>query len=235
MPTLERPDDGTPVDSASARFVTVSTIRADDASTWDGRALLTFDLDWACDEVIADTIDLVEQAGVAATWFVTHDTPLLARLRANPSFEIGIHPNFLFLFEGDGRNGTNAEEVVDRLLTIVPEAKAVRSHSLVQSGRLLELFARKGLTHDCNAFIPAAHDLWSDPIGSTPPGLEGYDFHPIHVFLNTERMERYEATRQWHRAPAELIQHRHRGAGARTALLRLLSAACGVAKGEALA
>lgn len=42
---------------------------------------LTFDVDWACDEVLADTIDLVEEADVCATCFVTHDAPLLKRLR----------------------------------------------------------------------------------------------------------------------------------------------------------
>lgn len=247
MPTPDAPTGS--ASRGAGRFITVSGVRPHDPATWDGKTLLTFDLDWACDEVIADTIDLVEEAGVPATWFVTHDTPLLARLRANSSYEIGIHPNFLFLLEGDPRNGANAEEVVDRLLAIVPEAKAVRSHSLVQSGRLLELFARKGLTHDCNAFIPAHSGIelkpwtaWFDmvqvPYGweddftaatggwaaSVDPGqgLIGFDFHPIHVFLNTEHLDRYETTRDQHRKPAELLPHRHTGTGARSALLDVL-------------
>ncbi len=68
---------------------------------------LTFDIDWACDGVLADTIDMVEQADICATWFVTHDTPLLNRLRKNPKFELGIHPNFNNILMGkpDSVNG----------------------------------------------------------------------------------------------------------------------------------
>lgn len=219
------------------RFGKVSQIQPDSAATWQGRMFLTFDIDWACDEVLADTIGIVEEAGVEATWFVTHATPLLDRLRTNHRFELGIHPNFNFLLEGDARNGASAEEVVDRLLLIVPEARSVRSHSMTQSSRLLQLFLDKGLTHDCNHFIPEhagielrpwfhwnglikAPYFWEDDahclhdgcsvIGnlSDQPGLRIFDFHPIHVYLNTEHMDRYENTRRLHHLPDELLAHR---------------------------
>ena len=208
-------------------------------ASWDGRIFLTFDIDWADDAVIEATIDLVEQAGVPATWFVTHDTPVLARLRANPSFELGIHPNFLpLLMQGNPRNGATAGEVVDRLLEIVPEAKSVRSHSLIQSGRLLELFRDKGLTHEANSFIPEQSGMalrpWIDWFGMIKvpyfweddfwceaparasieevharPGIRGYDFHPIHVFLNTDRLSRYEEARPAFGDAEALERHRN--------------------------
>jgi hypothetical protein len=123
---------------------------------------LTFDIDWACDGVLADTIDLVEEADVCATWFVTHDTPLLKRLRENPKFELGIHPNFNNILAGrpDPTNGKNAEETVVRLLSLVPEAKSVRSHSMTQNSTLLQIFFDKGLTHECNHFIPHHSICW---------------------------------------------------------------------------
>jgi len=212
---------------------------------------LTFDLDWVCDEVVADTLDLVELANVAATWFVTHDTPLISRIRANPKFELGIHPNFNFLLEGNPQNGKNAEEVVDRLLAIVPEAKVVRSHSMLQSSRLSQLFVDKDLTHECNHLIPEQANIvlkpwrlwnglikvphfWEDDAvciyaQNTPivelvarVGLKVFDFHPIHVFLNTECLDRYERTRPDHRNPAKLIRHRFRGLGTRSSLEQLL-------------
>jgi hypothetical protein len=198
---------------------------------------LTFDVDWAHDAVMAAAIDLVEEADVPATWFVTHDTPLLARLRANPLFEIGIHPNFLPLLNGDPGNGANAEEILDRLLAIAPEAKSVRSHSLVQGGRLLELFRNKGLTHECNAFIPEQSGIelkpWTDWFGivrlpyfweddffceasgsaagdlSRRRGVRGFDFHPIHVYLNTERLSRYEEAREDFHNPERLKRRRN--------------------------
>lgn len=232
-------------------FGVISEVHPRESSTWENRFFLTLDFDWAGDDILTDAIDLVEQAGVAATWFVTHDTPLLARLRANSKFELGIHPNFAFLLNGDSRNGKNPEEVVNRLLAIVPEAKCVRSHSMLQSSKLLQVFADLGLTHDCNHFIPeqAAIDLrpwvlwnglikvphfWEDDAAfiyqhNSPmkdimgrPGLKVFDFHPIHVFLNTESLERYEATRQLHEDSVKLRPHRFEGVGTRTALNTLL-------------
>jgi hypothetical protein len=220
-------------------FSTISSVRPEDPQSWDGRTFLTFDIDWAHDAVIEEAANMVEAAGVPATWFVTHDTPVLARLRANPVFELGIHPNFLpLLMQGNPANGATAEEVVDRLLAIVPEARSVRSHSLIQSGRLLELFRDKGLTHEANAFIPETSamalrpwvdwfgmikvpyfwedDFWCDAGAGgdlralqARPGIRGYDFHPIHVFLNTETLSRYEGARNSFRDPEGLRQHRN--------------------------
>lgn len=83
-------------------FKTLTSIEVKSSRSITGTLYLTFDIDWACDGVLADTIDLVEEADVCATWFVTHDTPLLKRLRENPKFELGIHPNFNNILE-EGR------------------------------------------------------------------------------------------------------------------------------------
>ena len=233
------------------RFGKVRDVRVEDPSTWLSEIYLTLDIDWACDEIILDSIRLIEKAGVAATWFVTHETPVLERLRENPRFELGIHPNFNFLLDGDPRNGANAEEVIDRLLAIVPDAKSVRSHSMMQSTNILQIFVERGLTHDSNHFIPEQSALslepwvlwnglvkvpyfWEDDAvclfpQNTPvlelvrrAGLKVFDFHPIHVFLNTEHMGRYERTRPLHRNPLELSEHRCEGVGTRTRLETLL-------------
>lgn len=217
-------------------FSKISDIRVEAPSTWDNNIFLTFDIDWVCDEVLEDTIDLVEKADVAATWFVTHDSPLLERLRANPKFELGIHPNFNFLLEGNARNGRNIEEITDRLLSIVPGAKSVRSHSMTQNGPILQLFYDKGLVYDCNHFVPERSGIqlkpwrlcnrlmkvphfWEDDDAfiyndtvdiralCRRRGIKVFTFHPIHVFLNTENTERHESTRPWHHDPEKLIKH----------------------------
>jgi len=238
-----------------SRFSKISHIAVRDFEQHVETIYCTFDIDWACDEVLADTIDLVEEADVCATWFVTHDTPLLKRLRENPKFELGIHPNFnnILAASPDPNNGKSAEEIVDRLLALVPEAKSVRSHSTTQSSALLQLFRDKGLTYDCNHFIPhqAGIELrpwylwnglikvpyfWEDDVSALygdnfgaiadltqRRGLKVFDFHPIHVFLNTERMERYEESRPYHRSPEKLLAYRNKEtSGARTALKALL-------------
>lgn len=206
------------------RLGTIGQINIADAETWQGSAFITIDIDWACDEVINDTADLLEVAGASATWFVTHDSPILDRLRSNLRWELGIHPNFNFLLQGDPRNGRDAREVIDRLVNIVPEAKCVRSHALCQGTFIHQAFVDAGLTHDCNDFIPPPAGLqlspwwhhlgltkvphfWEDDICFATPdgpsvsellkgsGLKVFDFHPIHLCLNSAKIEHYNDAR----------------------------------------
>jgi hypothetical protein len=240
------------------KFSTIALIDLEKPHSWQDTSFITLDIDWCHDEVLAYTINLLEQEGASATWFVTHDTPLLERLRANPKFELGIHPNFNFLLQGDSRNGKDAEEVVDRMLEIVPEAKSVRSHSMTQNSRLLDLFAEKGITHESNHFIPYHTGIrvkpwklwnnlcrvpynWEDDVhimyskiqihehnpseivlSSENNGLMVFDFHPIHVFLNAESIDRYEQSRSMHHNPKKLINHRFKGYGTSSRFADLL-------------
>jgi len=144
-------------------FDTVSNIRPELPHTWIGKIFLTLDLDWASDHALLYAIEAVERANVSATWLITHETPLLGKLRSNPHFELGIHPNFNPLLDGTAPQGETARTVMERLLEIVPEATAVRSHSLAQSSRLLDLLADCGLTHEINSLIPAAMACHSVP------------------------------------------------------------------------
>ena len=72
---------------------------------------------------------------------------------------------------------------------------------------------------------PACFMTVHDPISQllVREGLKVFDFHPIHVYLNTEDLSRYEQTRSLHHNPAELIKHRFAGTGTRTALEFILS------------
>ena len=228
----------------------ISSINPIDDTTWQS-PFITIDVDWAHDIVLADTIDLLEKNESKATFFITHDTPLLDRLRSNKNFELGIHPNFNLLLDGNDSNGRSAEEVVDRLLNIVPEAKSIRSHSMLQNSRLLDLFYEKGLKYDCNHYIPEQTNIilkpwilwnkliripyfWEDDIycmydnNSSVKSLfkrkdlKVFDFHPINIFLNTENMDRYEKSRSFFRSPDELIKFRYNGYGVRNYFFEIL-------------
>ena len=232
----------------SENFTTISKIDCGNKETWSGKIFLTFDIDWAHDEVLEDTINLITKAGVDATWFVTHPTKLLRKLRTDLDHELGIHPNFNDLLSGT--NQSSSKEIIKDYLRIVPDAKSVRSHSLTQSERLVDQFHECGLTHISNFFIPygnlspiAPFQLWDEMaiiphcwqdnvalrISSCFPntvkdvaGLHVVNFHPIHIFLNTENLERYEKTRQLHQKPRELINFRHQGQGTRSVFMKLL-------------
>jgi hypothetical protein len=229
-------------------------------ASYDNEIYLTFDTDWADEAVLRDTIDVLDSRGVAATVFATHASPLLAELAGHPRIEVGLHPNFNPLLDG-GSGATDAGRVLGDLHDLFPAAVSVRSHSLVQSSALQYLFARRGLTHEANQFVPSWSGItcrpyreisglirvpyfWEDDVHVMAmagglvtdwdagallagPGLKMFDFHPIHVFLNTERMERYESTRAYHRDAARLLDHRCGTSGTRSFLLDLIDQAPG--------
>jgi hypothetical protein len=111
----------------------------------------TVDVDWAPDYMIDYMSDAFIQAGVKCTWFVTHSSPAIDRLRNHPLFELGIHPNFL----PGSTHGNTEDAVMKHCLELVPGAKSVRTHALVQNSRLLWNMRRKyNLQTDCSLFLP---------------------------------------------------------------------------------
>ena len=53
-------------------------------------------------------------------------------------------------------------------------------------------------------------------------GLNIFNFHPIHIFLNSEKLQRYENSRHIHHDPKELIKIRFNGYGVRTFFKKLI-------------
>lgn len=177
--------------------------------------LLTLDIDWAPDWMVADAADRLAGAGVRATWFATHASPVLRDLRSEPLFEVGIHPNFL----PGSSHGASAAEVLAHMRELVPGARSVRTHSLFQSERHSQLLVEDfGLRTDCSQLLLGAshvapHRLrfspdgpwltrvphvfqdnmamhaglsWRfDEPGYHTPGLKVFDFHPVHLALNS--------------------------------------------------
>jgi hypothetical protein len=169
------------------------------------RVVLTLDVDWAPDSLIDDVAARLVAAGVPATWFVTHASPALERLRERPDqFELGIHPNF----RPGSSHGETPEAVLDHVMALVPEAVSSRSHGVVQSGRLLHLLVqRTAVRIDSTTFLPDLPDAplvtqrtphgdllrvpftWSDdyePLSPwdrylAEPGLKVVLFHPTRV------------------------------------------------------
>lgn len=230
----------------------------EEKSSWAGQSVLSIDIDWASDSVLADTIELIENAGVKACFFVTHDTPLLQRIRENALFELGIHPNFDPLLRGDIKK--SAKDIIFELMEIVPEAKVLRSHAMTTSGRWLGLYQQAGITHLSNYImfgdrcihpVRQINGLLETPVyfaddgllyqksldissfdevegfRPSPQGIEVYNFHPIHIFLNCENLERYSNYQEYvndgeEAGIAKLSKFRYDGVGARTWLEKIL-------------
>jgi len=111
---------------------------------------ITIDIDWAPDFMIEEMASVLTEHGVKCTWFVTHDSPALQKLRANPLFELGIHPNFF----PHSSHGQNEDEIIRYCFDLVPEAKSVRTHALYQNSRLISKLSNEyNLMVDCSLFL----------------------------------------------------------------------------------
>lgn len=112
---------------------------------------ITVDIDWAPDFMIDQLAARFEAADVKCTWFVTHSSPAVDRLRGNSNFELGIHPNFL----PGTSHGKTDDEIIQYCFNLVPEAKSVRTHALVQSSPLIwKLNQDYNIKTDCSLFLP---------------------------------------------------------------------------------
>lgn len=96
------------------------------------KSALTFDVDWAPDWCVEMCMELCRQYQFPATYFITHPSNLIDELGSDPLFEVGIHPNFL----SSSTHGSKFDEVMEYCLRLAPNARAMRTHSLVQSSVL---------------------------------------------------------------------------------------------------
>ncbi len=187
---------------------------------------ITLDIDWAPDFVIDHVAGLLAAAQVPATWFVTHASPAVERLRQRPDlFELGVHPNLM----AGSTHGDSPDAVLAHMCALVPEAVSLRTHALVQS---TPLFARvvqqTPWVNDVSLFLPYVPHLrpaafrvgggvlcrlpcfWSDAQEMSQPepdwrvaegwlempGLKVFAFHPIHIALNSGNVGAYEALKR---------------------------------------
>lgn len=96
-------------------------------------------------------LDAFLEAGVYSTWFITHPTEMLDDLRSHSdTVELGIHPNFLV----GSSHGAIASEVIDSCMRLVPEARTMRTHCLVQSTPILqEVVDRSPIELDTSLYL----------------------------------------------------------------------------------
>ena len=192
---------------------------------------------------------------VKVTVFATHQSRLLGQLRGNKFVEIGLHPNFNPLLSGNATGvKSNFKSIVSELKDYFTDATSVRSHSLCFGSLIQTAYEELGISHDSSVIIPYQNNskplfpwkMWDGLIRvpylfcdyvtamttdanikqlANLTGLKVFDFHPIHIFLNTENLQRYERTRSIHNKPMELLSHRYKGYGSRNRFLDLLELA----------
>ncbi len=209
-------------------FENISSINPENPDSFNGKVFLTFDIDWANNDVLMSTIDIIEKYNIKATFFVTHRTELLERMNKNKNIELAIHPNFNYLTNGDFRYGKNIDEVLAYYKEIVPDAISLRSHDIFQKSQLFNILPDFNIKYDCNLYVPITGGAvkpfshsnnnivrvpfiwedgdhcrynwgWSVDEYLSTESVKVFDFHPIHVFLNTEKIERYTESAKFHK------------------------------------
>lgn len=180
--------------------------------------VLSFDLDWCEDEVLDYTLEKLIKKRVPATFFITHDTKILNKIRKYDFFELGIHPNFKL----NSTHGNSYKNVLSHCMSIVPEAISVRSHGLHVSTDIISEMLKHGLKIESSIFMPNITDFqnfyiernnkkilripfnWEDDYEFYQSfkkykfeNINHYkklimNFHPIHIYLNSNSNIEYE-------------------------------------------
>lgn len=223
----------------------------------DTDLLITFDIDWAPDFMIESTARLLRARNVKSTWFVTHRSAAVDRMRSHPEcFELGIHPNFL----PSSSHGRTPLEILTHCMSLVPDAVSMRSHGLAQSTPMFEqILNQTPIKADVSLFLPRVSGLvpfdytwtgrtilrvpyfWEDdyemfqkkplwrlePLLSAGAGLKVFNFHPVHVYLNSSDLKPYQSLKRLSKNLAGLSEDQaepfiQKGAGAGTLLEELL-------------
>jgi len=185
---------------------------------------LTIDIDWAPDFIIDYVRETLVDHGVRATFFVTHESPALQRLKDRPDlFELGIHPNFL----PGSTHGTSIGGVLRHCMALAPSATSMRTHCLHQSTPIFQqVIQDTAIDTEVSLLMPAIRPLmpfehrygdgsllripygWEDtfcmesgdmgrpPIDPASRGLQVVAFHPIHIYLNSASMDDYSRLKE---------------------------------------
>ena len=204
------------------------------------RIFITFDMDWASEEVLKYWHDIIKKLDIKVTLNVTNNSKTLEAIKNDKQIELGIHPNFNKLLLNYSKN-LDYIQVLNEVKSIIPEAVTVRSHSLVCGSQILSAFQKIGLKKELNLYIPPmkgnvlkpwSHEgelqripfIFEDDLYmqyeekysinsylSDEFDMERvFNFHPIHVFLNTESLDRYEKCKIFNNDFSELKKYRNK-------------------------
>lgn len=189
----------------------------------DYASSITFDIDWAPSWAVEECAALCVAAGVPATFFVTHEFECLPDLRSLDSIELGIHPNFLagsshgtdtksvlatcmaMVPEARSMRTHGLHQSTAIFSSVLKDTPVEVDVSLFLPGHshlsATDLFldgvarALRRLPYFWEDDLAAAtpKNDWAPSTNCAQSGLRIYDFHPIHIVLNTTDLSQYRS------------------------------------------
>ncbi|WP_436911309.1 polysaccharide deacetylase WbmS family protein [Halosimplex marinum] len=191
---------------------------------------ITFDIDWAPDAVCRYVVETLERYGVPVTMFVTHQSEYLQSLRDHDLVEVGIHPNYekkgveeavdellehypsaKYVRAHGLQTSTEHLQIYQRKGLDIASDVFLPSHpGLRPTWRFGEgsILSVPFFWEDDNYFANYG-DVSFDPGEFLEiEGMKIFNFHPIHVFANTESMDHYSELKEDYHDPDALREHR---------------------------
>ena len=187
---------------------------------------ITIDVDWAPDFVVRYVADLLSSRGIPSTWFVTHPSAAINELQQSKElYELGIHPNFQ-RNSTQGQDIAEVIsyclDIVPDAFSMrthgLLQSTEIFRHILNQTS--LKADVSLYLPHarhaepveycdgdKCLIRIPYVFEDDFEILRSNPllncheiikrsGSLVVFDFHPIHIYLNSKSLDAYEQVKR---------------------------------------
>lgn len=179
---------------------------------------ITFDVEWAPDWIVGSLAEVLSAKRVSATWFATHASPLLTDIGSDSLFEVGLHPNFLpnstqgensiqvmtamlewfphaksvrthSLFQSERLLQSFAQDygmAIDCSI-LLPRCDAVVPHTIAWPD-VEETLIRVPHVFQDNVHMAFKRNWTLTDTMPAGQGLKVFDFHPLHILLNSRDM-----------------------------------------------
>ena len=175
----------------------------------------TSDVDWASEEILNYSHNLLSGNDLKITYFNTHPSKFLDNIQNQGISRQLIHPNFL----PNSSHGDTYDEVIEYCQKLVPNADGFRAHRYFEVNDIMDKFAKKGFKFFSNhclrcepninpfhhrsgmvslpiffedgGFLLMSPSLDKRILNSTlhTPGLKIINFHAAHIAFNTPNFQ----------------------------------------------
>ncbi len=198
-----------------------------DTKSLDDEFCITIDVDWSPEELIESVINTLNSYKIKATFFATHPIDV-------KEHETALHPNFtsferyeetirkLLQIYPDAKGVRGHRLMTDETLLLHYEKLGIlyqSSYLMLGLKNIRPFYLEFNIMEIPLFYMDRIHfdDSWHAKKGFTInsinmdfTGLKVFDFHPIHIFLNTNNRDLYERAKKYYHEPKLLESYRNK-------------------------